>query len=148
MKKFEKQYNLLGLEAPSCEIDPREKAEIIFYAACKKKGVDPSILPVVHQLPERFQVFPVVSYQLEMIAEVLLDGKKKNYNDRQQDKWGPWFWMNNPGFRFFAAHYDFVDTVVTGGPRLSLLSAEDVEFFAEECIAFWADFCGGQLPIK
>ena len=148
MNRFEKQYNLLGLQAPAAEIAPLEKAEIIFYAACKKLGIDPSVVPVVHQLPERFQIFPVVSYRLEVIAEVILDGKKKDYNNSRQGKWGAWFWMNKPGFRVYDAGCDGVDAYVTGGPRLSLLSDEDAEFFAVECIAYWADFCGAELSLK
>jgi hypothetical protein len=148
MKRFSKQYDLLGLEAPSSEMQPREKAEIIFYAACKKLGIDPSVLPAVHDLPERFRVFPVASYQLEVITEALLNGKVKDYNNNRQAKWGAWFYMNKPGFRFLVASCGRVVTAVTGGPRLSLLSEGDAEFFAEECIALWADFCGGQLPVN
>lgn len=53
--KFAPQYNILGLKPPSKKMDDREKAEIIFHAACKKLGIDPAALPVVHHLKEKYR---------------------------------------------------------------------------------------------
>ncbi|HET6255816.1 MAG TPA: hypothetical protein VFE32_17195 [Puia sp.] len=143
-KRFSTQYNILGLKVPSPDMAPREKAELIFHAAAKILGLDPAALPVVHHLPEEFQVFPVVSFQLEVIRKALVSRRVADWNDRSEEKYGSWFLMNDPGFRFGDSRYGL--TYSSGGSRLCTFSVDDQDFFAIECIALWADFCGGQLP--
>jgi hypothetical protein len=143
--RFDEQYNALGLKAPSAEKDPREKAEIVFYAACQKMGFDPAALPIVDHLPEAFRVFPVASYKLEVITKAILDGKKLDPNSRQR-KWGAWFWMDKPGFRFIGSDYAYAFSYAGGGSRLCSWSEQDATFIAIECIALWADFHDGKLP--
>lgn len=144
--RFDAQYDLLGLKAPESDMDPLEKAEMIFHAACLKKGIDPMALPLVSHLPEEFQVFPVVSYQLEVIGSVIRNGVKANWNSSKQKKYDSWFWMDAPGFRFGGSHYAISSTVTGGGSRLCTFSEEDQDFFSIECIPFWAAFCGSTLP--
>lgn len=122
----------------------REKSDIIFHAACLKIGADPAALPLVDHLLEALRLFPVASYKLQIIREALTNQKKADWNGRER-KWGSWFWMDKPGFRFNGAYCDIALTAATGGPRLCTFTYEDQNFFSTECIALWADFCGGEL---
>lgn len=145
-EKFERQYDRLGLKAPSSEMDPREKAEIIFYAAAKILGLDPSILPQVHGLPEEFSISPVAIYKLEIITRAIVGTERADYENGRQKKFASWYLMNKPGFRFYGAGYAFASPGSSGGPRLCTFSREDEEFIALECIALRADLMGGKLP--
>lgn len=143
--KFAAQYKILGIPTPESTATPMEKADAIFQAACNKQGIDPALLPELSMLPEQFRAFPLSAYKLEVIRTALVEGKKANWNDTRERKWGSWWWMNDPGFRFFVSDYSITITYSACGSRLCTFSEEDEEFFALECIAIWADFAGAKL---
>ena len=145
-KKFDRQYSALGLQAPANEMDPREKAEIIFYAACKKKGIDPALRPAVHELEGKYQAPLTGLYELMVIRDAITENREADWNDAGEEKWGGWFLMNKPGFRFGVSLCVIVYSFTAGGSRLCTFDEEDQEFFMNECVAFWADFYGGKLP--
>lgn len=143
-EKFEKQYDALGLKAPEGTMDARNKAEVIFHAACKKLGIDPSLAPPVFELLDKYQA-PIASlYRLMIIRDAITDNREANWDDRSEYKYEGWFLLNAPGFRFRVAYYLYSSSGV--GSRLCTFSEADAEFFMTECIAFWADFLGGKLP--
>lgn len=39
-----------------------------------------------------------------LFAKVLNEGWVPNWNDYNERKWRPYFWMDNPGFRFYDSH--------------------------------------------
>jgi hypothetical protein len=146
-KKFNAPYDALGLKAPAKDsMTPREKADLIFHAACKKLGLDPAGGPQVHQLPERFQVFPVAAFRLQVIHEAVVGEEKKDWDDYGQVKYGCWHLMNKPGFRFCDVVYSYARASTGLGSRLCTLEEEAQEFIAVECVAYCADFHEGQLP--
>jgi hypothetical protein len=59
-------------------------ADVDFYAACKSIGLRKD--EIAYRL-------------LTMIAEVLNEGWVPDWNNSNERKWRPWFYMNNPGFR-------------------------------------------------
>lgn len=69
-----------------------------------------------------------IAYQQLKLAIVpgLNEGWVANYNDRDEEKWWPVFCLDEGGggFRFVAARYDDVHTIVTGGPRLAFRTRE------------------------
>lgn len=145
-KNFDKQYNTLGMKAPPDDMDPREKGELILRASCLKLGIDPALRPQVHELMDKYHAPIIGLYSLMIIRDAMTDDREANWNSRREDKWGGYFLMNDPGFRFDVTLYDYTHSRTSGGSRLCTFSEEDQEFFMKECIAFWADFMGGQLP--
>jgi hypothetical protein len=146
-KKFADQYDALGLEAPKKDVlTPQDKADVIFHAACKKLGYDPAGTPSVSHLGEEFQPSLIASYKLQVIRKVLIGEWKADYNNFGQFKWGAWFYMDSPGFRFSGVSFTASFANAGLGSRLCCETEEQAEFLARECIAFWADFYGGQLP--
>jgi hypothetical protein len=143
--KFAPQYKQLGLKVPKSNAGPAEKAEIIFNAAAKKLGLEPTTGPQVEQLPEDFRAFPVAAFRLQVIREALVDRRKPDWSSNER-KWGPWFWANDPGFLFVGSDCDVSRAAATGGSRLCSFSEEDSDFLAQECISIWSDFCGVPLP--
>src|ERR1700743_3573580 len=104
-KRFDRQYELLGLQVPPADMTPLEKSEIIYFAAATILGVDPAGLPVVPHLSAGVPALPVAAFRLQVIREALASRRKADWNNRQERKWGPWFWMDSPGFRFNASYY-------------------------------------------
>lgn len=145
-RNFAAQYEALGMEPLDESMAPVEKSEVIFHAACKKLGLEPTFLPIVDALPDEYKVFPVVAYKLEVIRNAITCSRKAEWDDVTEEKWGSWHHMNFPGFRFHYSTSDDSDTITTWGSRLCTFSEKDDNFFAIECIAFWADFKGGTLP--
>lgn len=61
------------------------------------------------------------------------EGWVPDFNKSNQRKWSPWFYMDNPGFRFVGSGFDCTATGSAGGSRLC---------YAEESIS---DHAGNQF---
>lgn len=144
-KRFSEQYNILGLEVPKKDMDAREKAEAIFYCACKILGLSTTILPGVLGLDDEFQPSLVAFYKLQVIRKAIVGKWIANWNDRSR-KWSPFHWMDSPGFRFVVSGCVISDSGTTGSSRLCLETEEQSDFVGIECIAFYADIHGAELP--
>lgn len=121
------------------------KAQAIYVAACTKLGLDPTDLPDISKVREKYRASQVALHKLQVVRDAITDDREANWDNREY-KYGSWFYMNKPGFLFLGVDYDFSGTGVSGGSRLCTFSEDDQEFFSEECIALWADFMGGKLP--
>jgi hypothetical protein len=109
-----------------------------FTFACKKLGYDPTkSLPDVSKMPKHMQASTVAKAKLDIIYEAARDGVELDYDDINQDKWGIWWWLNKPGFRFYVAFIDYSLATTTGGPRLCVLSREDAIYHANKHKALW-----------
>jgi len=94
-----------------------------FLQACKKLGHDPKkIIPDFSVFPKQHRAALIAYAQLIIIAEALNDGWKPNWNDYNEYKYYPWFYMNKPGFRFSDAAYDVTNAHSAGGSRLCFKS--------------------------
>lgn len=144
-QKFKAQYARLGIneEVPT---DPIQKAEVIYRAACGKLGLNPEDMPDVSRVREKYRASQLAFHKLEVVRDAITADRKADYNNYDESKWGGWFWLNNPGFRFIAAYCVITRTSPYGGPRLCTFSEQDQDFFMKECVAIWADFYGGVLP--
>ena len=82
-----------------------------FKQACKKKGIDPiKAIPDVSMFPEEHQKALIATAKLIIINEVLnMNDKgeswKPNWNNYDEYKYYPWFYLNTPGFRFLDSGY-------------------------------------------
>lgn len=144
MSQFTEQYQRLGMSIPETT-DLIAKAEAIYVAACAKLGLAPADLPDVSKVREKYRVSQIALHKLQVVRDAITEDKEANWDNREY-KYGSWFYMNSPGFRFGGVGFDVTFTDVTGGSRLCTFSEEDQEFFSEECIALWADFYGSKLP--
>ena len=103
-------------EIVSTKITDRIKS---FDDACQELDVDPEQDKFTEGDPD-----DIAFQKLKVIARALNQGWKPNWNDSNQRKWYPWFYLNNPGFRFVASDYVSVSTGSTGGSRLCYESEE------------------------
>jgi hypothetical protein len=80
----------------------------------------------------------VIAYQkLKVIAKVLNEGWSPDWNNSNQYKWFPWFYMNNPGFRFSAAYCDYTGTHSAGGSRLCFQSEELAKYAGNQFLELY-----------
>lgn len=144
-KIFSAQYQRLNMAVPKTT-NLSDKAQLIFVASCAKLGVDPNDLPDVSRLRDKYKPCTVAEYKLCIIRDAITDEREANWDDRGENKYGGWFWLNKPGFRFYDVTYVITFSDSYGGPRLCTFDENDQEFFMKECIALWADLMGGKLP--
>ncbi len=126
---------------PADEITPDQKATIIFQAACKLTGVDPLAMPMLDLIDAEFNPSILAHYKLQVIRKAIVGEWVADWN-KYERKWSPWFWMNDPGFRFVGSDFVGVYTGVTGGSRLCFETEEQSDFVGQECIALYRDLCG------
>lgn len=112
-----------------------------FEHGCEIMGIDPTALPIISMLPERHQKAILSSYKLFIISEASWKGEGKviDWNNRSQDKWSGYFWMNKPGFRFLGTRCDYSIALTTSGSRLCYPSDEDAEYHLTTHIDLYRD---------
>lgn len=110
-----------------------------FNQACKHKKLDPrKAVPDVSGLPKEQQKAVVAAAKLFIIADVLNDGHKFNWDDYSEQKWFLWWWMNQPGFRLYDAAYGNDYSRV--GSRLCFRTKAIAEHAAKHFKPLYKDF--------
>lgn len=145
MTNFKEQYARLRMGIPQKKVSLIQKATLIFVASCVKLGIDPQALPDVSMIKEKYRAKTVADYKLMVIRDALTEEREADWNSDER-KYGGWFWMDKPGFRFYGSRYVFALSFASGGSRLCTFSDDDQQFFMTECVALWADSLGGKLP--
>lgn len=115
-----------------------------FEGACKVMGYNPDkVLPKVGNFTKAHQKALLASAKLFVINEALnfLDnGKKKwvpDWNNYEEGKYYPWFYMDKPGFRLHAVNCTGTHTLV--GARLVYRTRPLAEYAAKQFKALYKD---------
>lgn len=90
-----------------------------FEDACEYNNTNP--------LAKRFTRGTRNQIHQERVAEIvkaLNEGWVANYNDSNEYKYSPYFYLNAPGFRFYVSYYDLTHSLSYGGPRFALKNRE------------------------
>lgn len=119
-----------GKEFFSQKITDRVKT---FADACEILGIDPD--DAWHESDEQDEV---AYKQLKIIARALNEGWEPNYNDSNQRKWYPWFYLNKPGFRLGACYYG--NSAAAVGARLVFKSEELARYAATQFQGLYSDY--------
>ena len=111
-----------------------------FLEACKKLKLDPKkVLPVVKSMPLEMQKPQLAYTKLVIIAAALNDGREPNWDNTNEWKYWPWFWMDKPGFRFGASDCSLSGTDSAGGSRLCFRTRELSDYAAKKFLPLWKD---------
>lgn len=112
-----------------------------FEAACEVAKVNPSVLPDVSQLPEKYQKWLIAGYKLAIITQAINTdetGKvwEPDYNNSNQFKYYPWFRVeaseDKPsGFGFSSSYFGYGLTHTNLGSRLCFDTTEKVDHVQE-----------------
>jgi hypothetical protein len=112
-----------------------------FSQACKILKLDPKkVLPVVKGMPLRMQKAQLAYAKLVIITQALNEGWEPNWDDSNEWKYWPWFYMNKPGFRFHGSHFVITDSYSSGGSRLCFKSEELASYAGRQFLDLYREF--------
>lgn len=81
-----------------------------------------------------------IAYQkMVVIVEALNEGWKPDWDNSDEWKYYPWFWMSPSSFAFRGSRYDDGSADAGCGSRLKLKSRELAEYCGEQFIGIWKD---------
>lgn len=107
-----------------------------FEDACALQGIDPK--QFFTACCYNNETKDEVAYKmLKIIVKALNEDWVPNFNNTSQAKWYPWFYLNEPGFRFLIAFYFYSGSFV--GSRLCFKSRELAEYAAKQFLTIYKD---------
>ena len=122
--------NTFGKEFFSQKITERVKT---FQDACDILGIDSNCVWIDGEDNDE-----VAYKKLKVIARALNEGWEPRYNDPNQRKWYPWFYMDSPGFRLSDVDCTYSFTAV--GARLVFKTEELARYAAEQFSGLYSAF--------
>ena len=75
----------------------------------------------------------------KIITKALNEGWVPDWNNSNERKWRPWFYLDSPGFRFFGSRYAYSGSYSAGGSRLCFKSEELCEYAAKQFIDIYRE---------
>src|SRR5579871_5235445 len=106
-----------------------------FEDACEEEGIDPASFDF-----SKMTIDEIAYVKLKVIIKALNEDWIADYNNRNQRKWGVWFYLDNPGFRFDDASYVIAYTSTAGGSRLCFATEELAVYAAKQFIDLYKDY--------
>ena len=102
--------------------------------AFKRLGMDPTEVPDLSKIPERFREPLMGAYNLMVGFDAVNDGWRADYSKRDQKKWYAWPWVNSAGsgFVFSDSNYYYDHTGAHVGSRLCTKSREHIVHMFEK----------------
>jgi|GEM_PF-184966 len=88
-----------------------------FENACAEVGEDPNDYNFSEGTPDE-----IAYKKLKVIAKALNNGWEPDWNNGNQAKWYPWFYLDTPGFRFNVSHFTYSAALAGSGSRLRFAS--------------------------
>ena len=102
--------------------------------AFKKLGMDPSEVPDLSRIPERFREPLMGVYNLMVGFDAINDGWRADFSKKDQKKWYAWPWVNSAGsgFGFTGSVYYYGGTYAGVGSRLCTDAREKIVHLFEK----------------
>jgi hypothetical protein len=104
--------------------------------AFKRLGMDPSVMPDLSKLPERFGFLAVV-FILAVICEAVNDKWKADYSNHNQKKYFPWGSVSSVGLAFSDSDCDCAYAIANVGFPLVFESPEKAKYVFEKFPDLW-----------
>ena len=107
-----------------------------FEDACNEVGIDPVTFD------SEFDPVDETAYRkLKVIVRALNEGWVPDWDNGNQRKWSPWFYMDSPaGFRFDVSGYAVTGTYSTGGSRLCFKTEALANYAANQFLDIYKAF--------
>ena len=96
-------------------------------------------VPDFSALPEDMRKHFTALYKMVVIVEALNEGWEPNWNNSNERKCFPWFWMSPSSFAFGASVYACEYAFAGSGSRLKLKSNELAEYCGKQFVDIWKD---------
>jgi hypothetical protein len=109
-----------------------------FEEACEKKGISTQ-LPDVSSWPAALRRPMIALYKLTVIRDAIVGEWIPDWNDEDQRKWYPWFYMNKPGFRFHVVRYTYTYTHTGLGSQLVFATEEQANYAGQTFVKLYEE---------
>ena len=96
-------------------------------------------VPDFSALPEDMRKHFTALYKMVVIVEALNEGWKPDWNDSNERKCFPWFWMSPSSFAFDVSFCGLVSASAGSGSRLKLKSDELAEYCGKQFLLLWKE---------
>jgi len=96
-------------------------------------------VPEFSDAPEDMRDYFKAHYKISVIAEALNEGWKPDWNDHDQRKWFPYFWLSSAGFSFGAARYLSATADAGVASRLCFKTDELATYAGKQFVEIWND---------
>ena len=96
-------------------------------------------VPDFSNVPEDLRAYFEAQYKTIVIAEALNEGWKANWEDSNQKKWFPWFYMSSSGFVFDDTLCACSRAYAGSGSRLCFKSDELATYAGKQFVEIWKD---------
>ena len=106
-----------------------------FEGACAEVGEDPHDEKFSDGEPDE-----LAYRKLKVIAKALNNGWVPDWNNGNQSKWYPWFYMDSPGFRFRVSSYAAAYAVAGAGSRLRFASEALSTYAGKQFLDLFRDY--------
>lgn len=118
----------------------KEKLVASFEEACESQGLDPLQLPIVDHLLIEHQRSVVAFYKLSIINGVLNGDWRANWQDYNEYKYYPWFFMDKDGSGFSFAYFGFASDTSTVGSRLVFRTRSLAEYAGKQFLDLYKEW--------
>lgn len=95
--------------------------------------------PDFSDLPKDMRKRFIALYKMEVITEALNEGWKADWDNSDENKYYPYFFMSPFSFAFRASLYGDAYASAGGGSRLCYKTRELAEYSAKQFIDIWKD---------
>lgn len=96
-------------------------------------------VPDMSAFPEDMRKHFTALYKMVVIVEALNEGWKPDWNNTNEQKCFPWFWMSPSSFAFGDSVYVSEDADAGSGSRLKLKSYELADYCGKQFEDIWKD---------
>ena len=96
-------------------------------------------VPDMSAFPEDMRKHFTALYKMVVIVEALNEGWKPDWNNTDERKFFPWFWISPSSFAFLDSDYDYEGALAGSGSRLKLKSYELADYCGKQFEDIWKD---------
>ena len=118
------------------EVKENVMIRIKTFEDAMKETLRPEV-PDFSNLPEDLREYFKAQYKIIVIAEALNEGWKADWNDSNQYKYYPYFYMSSGAFVFNDACYDYSYASAGYGSRLCFKTRELARYAGEQFFEVW-----------
>lgn len=96
-------------------------------------------VPDMSAFPEDMRKHFTALYKMAVIVEALNEGWKPDWNNTDERKCFPWFWMSPSSFAFYVSNCGYEFAIAGSGSRLKLKSYELADYCGKQFEDIWKD---------
>ena len=96
-------------------------------------------VPDMSAFPEDMRKHFTALYKMVVIVEALNEGWKPDWNNTDERKYFPWFWISPSSFAFGGSFYVCERADAGSGSRLALKSEELADYCGRQFVDIWKD---------